>query len=97
MPNNLRRFRILGNEKEKRKSQYGVKIRASVQFPLRNLLFGNSGQTLRKSRYQTFRVSHGFTCFSYFWQNILSLIVWKTQYLAINSPSLLQNSISLHF
>ena len=38
MPNNLRRFRILGNEKEKRKSQYEVKIRASVQFPLRNLL-----------------------------------------------------------
>ena len=57
----------------KRKSKNWVEW--SVQSPLQKLIFGSSGQNLRKSRYQNLLLLSNFVWFSYLWQNILSLIV----------------------
>ena len=57
----------------KRKSQKWVKTWASPQSPFSKLIFCNSGQKLRKKRYQTFLVK--FSNWSYSLQNILYLIV----------------------
>ena len=43
--------------------------------PPSKINYGNNVQNLHKSRYQNFLVLPNFVWFSYFWQNILSLIV----------------------
>lgn len=64
LPNKLRLL-ILGNSEIKRKSQNWVETKASIQPPFKILLFGNSGQNLRKNRYQSSLVLFGFAWFSY--------------------------------
>ena len=78
----------------KRKCQSWVETLGSAQSLLQNLIFGNSGETLRKSRYQRFLVVAKSPLFSYFLQGILSLIVCKTETLLITCPSLFQTSVS---
>ena len=53
LPNNLR-LRILRKKKGKNKSQNWAETQASAQSSLQKLIFNNSGEILRKSRYQSF-------------------------------------------
>lgn len=57
-----------------RKYQNWIEDEASANFSLKNLIFGNSSDDLRKTRYQRFLVLSEFACFSYFMKNILKLI-----------------------
>ena len=77
-----------------RKSKENVKFgwRHCVQSPLQKLIFGNSGQKLRKSIYQSFLFLSNFVWFSYFLPNILSLIVVYQQ-----SAYFLTSFLSLFF
>ena len=51
-----------------------MQTHASVWSTLQKLIFGNDGQNLRKSRYQSFQVLSNFASFSDFRQNVLSMI-----------------------
>lgn len=59
-------------------SQNWAETQASVQSPLQKLIFGNSGQILHKSRYQSLL--------------ILLLIVCKKESLRMTFPCLFQTS-----
>ena len=47
---------------------------AGAQSPQQKLIFVDSGQNLRKSRYQSFLVLFRLICFYYFWKGIFWLI-----------------------
>ena len=57
----------------KLKSHNWIEAKAIVQFPLRKVIFGNIGQNLHKTRYQSFLVLSNFASFSYFWPCILPI------------------------
>lgn len=52
------------------KSHNWIEAKAIVQFPLRKVIFGNSGQNLHKTRYQSFLVLLGFADVSIFRKTI---------------------------
>ena len=57
-----------------RKYQNWIKEEASTHFSLKNLIFGNSSDDLRKNRYQHFLVLSEFACFSCFMKNVSKVI-----------------------
>ena len=64
-------FRMDLRKLGKKKSQNWVETQANIQSNQEKLIFENSGQNLRKSRYRSFLAFSSFALFSYLWQYIL--------------------------
>ena len=69
LPNGLK-LRILGNNEILRKSQIWMETEPSASSPFQKLIFGNSSQETRKSRYQTFLILSSFTGCLYFFPGL---------------------------